>query len=188
MKIIGLSGTNGSGKDTVASMLAERHGFFVGSATEMLGSELKRRALPTEREQKRTLSAEWRRQYGLGAIVDRAVEEAKALGINKIVVGSLRNPGEADRVHELGGVMIWVDADPKVRYNRIQSADRGRIEDKKTYEEFLAEEQAEMQHSGDEATLNMSGVKAKVDMFLENSGDSIEEFMNKADEELTDLY
>ncbi len=187
MNIIGVSGTNGSGKDTIARMLADRHNFYAASATDMLGTELIRRGLPTERENKRNLSAEWRRQHGLGVIVDRAVAEAKAAGFDKLVVGSLRNSGEVDRLHELGGSMIWIDSDPKVRYKRISGANRGRVEDMKTFEQFLAEEQAEMEHSGDVATLNLSGVKAGADRFIDNDSNNIEEFMNSTEKTLEDL-
>lgn len=183
MKIIGLSGTNGSGKDTVAQILSEKHSFYVASATEMLGDELKKRGLPTDRKNKRELSAQWRRESGLGAIVQRAVDEAKLAGYDKLVVGSLRNPGEADLVHKLGGKLVWVDADPKIRYERIRSGSRGRVEDAKTFEEFLADEQAEMQHSGDEATLNVAGVKERADIFTENNG-SMEEFQQKIEDSL----
>lgn len=168
-------------------MLADRHGFYCASATQMLGEELTRRGLPHERENKRAVSAEWRRKHGLGAIVDKAVEEAKAAGLDRLVVGSLRNPGEVDRVHELSGTVIWIDADPKVRYDRIQKSNRGRVEDAKTFEQFLSEEQAEMTPEGDSATLNMSGVKAKADRFLSNDTDNIEEFIQTAQKQLEDF-
>lgn len=187
MLIIGVSGTNGSGKDTVAKVLSERYGFYAASATDMLGAELTRRGLPHERENKRMVSAEWRREHGLGVIVDKAVEEAKAAGYDKLVVGSLRNPGEADRVHELNGQMIWVDADPKIRYERIQKNDRGRVEDAKTFEQFLSEEGVEMSHSGDSATLSLAGVKSKADRMIENNGNSIEVFERDLEELLADL-
>lgn len=184
MIIIGLSGTNGSGKDTVAHMLVERHGFFFASASDMLGDELKIRGLPLERANKSALSTEWRRKRGLGAVIDVAIELAHKKGANKLVVGSLRNPGEADRLHELGGIVVWVDADSKVRYARIASGNRGRVEDQKTYEQFIAEEQAEMQYSGDETTLNMSGVKQKSDIFIVNDGSDVDGFKNQAEKAL----
>lgn len=185
MKIIGIAGTNGSGKDTVSHMLNERHGYFVASATEMLEAELKKRGLPLEREYKRTVGNEWRSKYGVSAIVDRAIELAKEAGYDKLVVGSLRNPGEADKVHELGGITVWVDADQRVHYERITSVDRGRVEDNKTFEEFQAEEQAEMQSQGDgKAGLNMSAVKARADVIVENNDSNIEKFKSIAEEKL----
>lgn len=187
MKIIGISGTNGSGKDTVATLLAQKYGFYAASATEMLAHELQRRGLPTERENKRTLSAEWRREHGLGVIVDKGIGEAEAAGSDKLVVGSLRNTGEVDRVHELGGVMIWIDSDSQIRYDRVQKNNRGRVEDKKTFEQFLAEEQAEMHPSGDSATLNMAGVKAASDRFIDNDSDTIEAFIQQVEDALRDF-
>ena len=115
LQIIGLSGTNGAGKDTVGEVLAERHNYLFISVTELLRDEVRRRGLPVEREHLRTVSAEWRREFGLGVLVDRAVDAWKETGdkYQGIVMASLRNPYEADRVHELDGSVIWVDADPK---------------------------------------------------------------------------
>lgn len=181
MQIFGLAGTNGSGKDTIAELLGEKYDYFVGSATDMFVVELNKRGWPTDRAHKRKLSAEWRKEFGLGVVVDKAIEEARAKGYDKVIVGSLRNSGEADRVHELGGQMIWADADPKIRYERIISGNRGRgIEDNKTYEEFLSDEEIEMHPTGDATTLDMAVVKQKSDIFIENDGDDIEAFKAQA--------
>lgn len=181
MKIIGIGGTNGSGKDTVGQMLAERHGWLFVSISDILRNILSRRGVLTEREAMRKLSAELRREEGLGVLVGMAVERFKASGekYRGLAIASLRNPGEANRVHELGGQVIWVDANSSVRYSRISKRSRS-TEDQKTYDQFLAEEQAEMQHSRDEATLNLAGVKAKADIFLENNGNDIEAFKDQA--------
>ncbi len=190
MKIIGISGTNGSGKDTVSVMLAERHGYLNASATEMFLSELKTRNWPPDREHKAKLSAEWRREFGMGVIVDRAVAMFNQAS-NKykgIVVGSLRHPGEADRVHELGGTMVWVDASPNIRYDRIQKnlAERTgtHVEQDKTFEEFQAEEKREMTPTGDEATLSMSAVKERADITIANDGDDVGVFKDAAEQVL----
>ena len=182
MKIIGIAGTNGSGKDTVGQMLAEHYGWLFISVTDILRNGLRERSLPIERKNLRNLSAEWRRQSGLGVLIDKSVEQFKTQEgkYTGLAIASLRNPGEVDRIHELGGKVVWVDADPKLRYQRIYSRQRS-TEDKKTFEQFLAEEHAEMDHhGGDEATLNMAGVKAKADIFITNDSNSLGNFKKTA--------
>jgi cytidylate kinase len=175
-RIIGLAGTNGSGKDTVGTLLASKYNYLFVSVTEILRAELRHRGLEINRENLRSLSAEWRRETGeLGVLVDKAVAELNREP-NKyagVAIASLRNPGEADRVHDLGGTMVWIDADPRVRYDRIQlNANlRNRAEeDNKTFEQFLAEEEAEMNQSpdSDATALNMSEVKKRCDVFIAN--------------------
>ncbi len=181
MILYGLSGTNGSGKDSFAAYLAAEYNFLYVSSSDLLRHEARARGLTVERKALRTISAEWRRVGGLGVLIDKAVDlynvEGGDVAYAGLVTGSLRNPGEAVRVHELGGKMIWLDADPRVRYDRIQSASRGRgAEDNKTFEEFLSEEQAEMSHSGDHATLSMIDVKERSDIFITNESNDMKVF------------
>lgn len=177
MKIIAIAGTNGSGKDTVGQILAEDYGWLSVSVSDYLREEARRRGLPIEREVLRSISSEWRTKYGLGVLVDKAVEEFKQTDDKYagIVIIPMRNPGEAQRAKDLGAKLVWVDADPKIRYQRIYSRARS-AEDAKTFEQFLAEEQAEMSHSGDESTLNMAGVKAIADIFITNDSNDLDVF------------
>lgn len=180
MKLIGVGGTNGSGKDTLSQILADDYGWlFVSASGDLIIPELKRRGLPLERKNMAALTAEWNREISKGAVIDKAAEkfgeQSKSKNYNGLVISSLRHPWEAERVHDLGGIIVWIDADPKIRYERIFNRGQG-DKDKKTFEQFMAEEQAEMQHSGDEATLNMAGVKALADIFLTNDTDNLEDF------------
>jgi len=189
--LVGICGTNGSGKDSIGHIMAEQFGFLFISVTELLRDEARARGLPVERENLRMISAEWRREHGLGVLVDKAVEayNNSDMKFEGLVMASLRNPGEVDRLHELGGKEIWTDADPKIRYDRIRTANRGRDEeDSKTYEEFLAEEEAEMHASGDKATLDMATVKGMSDIFITNDYADMESFAQAATAQLkTDL-
>lgn len=185
MKIIGVGGTNGSGKDTVGHMLAERHGWlFVNVSLDLFTPELNRRGLPVDRKHMSDLTTQWRRDDGMGAVVDKSLkflkEQSQTKEYRGVVIGSLRHPGEADRIHELGGKVVWTDADPKVRYKRIFGRGQGE-KDQKSYEEFLAEQEREMRHSGDEATLSIADVKAKADIFIENNENNIGAFKDQAE-------
>lgn len=187
-KLIGLAGTNGSGKDTVGGIIADKYDYSFVSVTDLLREEARRLGQPLEREVLRTISARWRRQSGLGVLVDRAVADYPAKSDYKgLVIASLRNPGEADRIHQLGGVVVWIDADPSIRYHRIQTnaTQRARAaEDSKSFNQFLAEESVEMQQSGDRATLNMAAVKAKADYYLTNNGSEIASLAKTIDQTL----
>jgi dephospho-CoA kinase len=188
MKVIGIGGTNGSGKDALSEFLADDYGWlFVSVSRDLLIPELKRRGLPLEREQMSGLSAEWNRQAGTGAAIDKAVkvfeERSESHKFNGLVISSLRHPWEADRVHELGGRIVWVDADPKVRYDRIFNRAQG-DKDKKSFEQFLAEEKQEMTHAGDEATLSWQSVKDRADIFILNNYTNLEDFKAAAQKAL----
>jgi cytidylate kinase len=78
MKLIGISGTNGSGKDSLGQMLAESHDWlFVSVSGNLIIPELKKRGLPLEREYMAALTAEWNRNERMGAVIDKAIEYFK---------------------------------------------------------------------------------------------------------------
>lgn len=184
-QIIGLAGTNGSGKDTVGQLLADKYGYLFISVTDLLRAEATRRHEPVEREVLRTISAEWRREAGLGVLIDKGMAEFDKVRdkYTGVVMASLRNPGEADRVHKLGGVVVWIDAEPRTRYDRIQNnrQQRGRAgEDDKSFEQFMEEEAAEMHKAegADSAALEGAAVKERADIFLLNNSSDLNELEN----------
>lgn len=193
LKIIGLGGTNGAGKDTVGELLAEHYNYWFFSFTDLFREECRKRNIPAVRENLRKISSEWCDQDGLGAVVDRSmVAFEHAGGFNKyrgIVMSSMRRPGEADRIHELGGTVIWVDADPRTRYDRIQAnaANRSRAgEDSISFEDFLQHEADEMHPpQGAPATaLHGAAVKERSDIFVVNNTSNLEDLSNEVVQKL----
>jgi cytidylate kinase len=79
--------------------------------------------------------------------------------------------------------MVWVDADHKIRYQRINGRARGE-EDNKSFEQFLDEEQVEMDNHGDKYAVGMGKVKEIADIFLQNDSDDIETFNDEVEKVL----
>lgn len=174
MNIIGIAGTNGSGKDSVSQILAELGWCFVSVSSDIIIPELIRRGLPLERANMAAITEEWRKRSGPGVIIDKALELYKNARHEHVglVVSSIRHPGEAARIHELGGKLVWIDADPHVRYQRIYSRGQG-DKDNKSFDQFQAEEEREMTNTN-QMYNNMAPVKDAADFVIENSGDDIE--------------
>lgn len=188
MKLIGISGTNGSGKDVLSQMLADDFGWlFISASRDLIIPELKRRGLPLERKNMSALTAEWRRADTTGATVNRAIQKFnqknKTGQYKGLVISSMRHASESNRLHELGGKLVWIDADPKIRYERVVVRSKD-AKDRKSFEQFVAEEKAEMTHHGDNATNSMADVKAAADIFLTNNSNNIEKFKQTAQKTL----
>jgi dephospho-CoA kinase len=181
MRIIGIAGTDGSGKDSLGHLLRDEFGWHFLSVTDLLREEAKIRGMELSRGTLKMISAEWRAKEGLGVLINHAVKEYERLKpqYKGLCLASLRNPGEADRVHALGGKVVWLDAPIKLRYQRALVRNKG-TEDQVTFEEFQTEEAEQMHGPGDETALNLSAVKAKADIFISNDSNDFIEFKKRS--------
>lgn len=182
-QIIGISGTNGAGKDELGRLLAERSGYHFHTVSDLLREELARQGKPQTRANMAALSKKWRNESNDdGIMFTKAIAEyfveKEQMGYKGLVLVNARHPGEAKVVHKNHGVVVWVDADQRIRYDRIQAGNRGRHEDDSTFEEFQADEYREMHPPADapEGTLHMAAVKKLADIHIENDFPSVEEY------------
>lgn len=183
-QIVGISGTNGSGKDELGRLLAERCGYDFHSVSELLREELRRQGKEITRENQSALSKQWRNESGDdGIMFTKAIqiflEHKDEKGFEGLALVSLRHPAEVAVVHQAGGVVMWVDADQRTRHERVTGANRGRAaEDNISFEKFQADEYREMHPPADapSGTLNMAGVRDKADYHIQNDFASLEEY------------
>lgn len=179
-EIIGLAGTNGAGKDTLGDLRFTREGARKVSLSDILRTEADKRGLSHERENLGAISTEWGSKLGSGALSVMTIAnfiETRTEAESGLSIVSVRRPDEARAIQREGGLMLWIDAAREIRYQRIIEANRGRVTDVKTYEEFCAEEDREMYPvSDDPFALNMAGVRDISDIHLMNEFDSREEF------------
>jgi hypothetical protein len=97
------------------------------------------------------------------------------------VASAIRAIGEAEKIRELGGIIIFVDADPKVRYARSQARGRDANEKGKTYEEFIASERTEIDvDPSDKNVQNLTAMKEMADLVIINEQNNVEAFQQSA--------
>jgi len=139
--IIGITGSDGAGKGTAVDRLVTTHGFTHYSARSFITQYIEAAGLPITRNQMRLTANELRARYGDEYVIRHAYEAAAREGVQKIVIESVRAVAEATYLKSKGGILLAVDADPLVRYERVQA--RRSASDQVTYEEFLAHEELE---------------------------------------------
>jgi len=174
MWLIGIGGTNASGKDTLASYLVEKHGYLFVSTGEMIREEAIKRYGNVLRPTLVKVGNELRAEGGAGILIDLCIEKHKSSG-NKVglVAASIRAKGEIDEIRKQGGKLIYVDADIITRYERIKS--RQREDDFISFEQFETEQQAEWK-SDNPAEQGIETVKNMADYVFENNDDETEFF------------
>jgi len=164
--IIGVTGTNGSGKGEVAEYLTNEKNFAHFSARDFIVAEIERRGLPVNRDTMRSVSTDMRAQYGADFIMRTLYNEATAKG-GDAVIESIREVPGAEFLKAHGGVLIAVDADKKIRYDRIVK--RGSSTDRVDFDTFVRQEEMEMQND-DPAKQNIGKVMEMADEKFENNG------------------
>lgn len=164
--IIGITGTNGAGKGTVVDYLVSKKGFKHYSARALIVEEIERRGLPVDRSSMNLVGNDLRTKHGPAYIAETYAARAKEEGVDA-VIESIRVVAEAVYIKEHGGKILVVDADPKVRYERVVL--RGSSTDKVDFETFLEQERREMD-AKESWNMNIGGVMQMADLRIENNG------------------
>ncbi len=167
--IIGIVGTIGSGKGTVVEYLKQR-GFVHYSSSSLLKEILREQGVAETRQNMSTLADKLLVMHE-GGILHVSHDLAEKNGVKDYILEAIHRPAEADYVRSIGGKIIGVDADIKVRYGRISRRNEGE-KDNVTYEQFLID--AAREDEGSTGTgPNIRAVLKDVDCML-NNNDSLE--------------
>ena len=164
--ILGITGTNGAGKGTVVEYLVKNHGFEHFSASALISEEIEKRKMPVNRESMIEVGNDLRAKFGAGFIAQELIKRASQTGKNAIVE-SIRTVGEIEKLREVGGILLAVDALQKLRYER--NLKRGSNKDNVTWEEFVDQELRESE-STDPNKQNLIACRDRADYRLENNG------------------
>ncbi|MCB9810567.1 MAG: AAA family ATPase [Candidatus Nomurabacteria bacterium] len=140
--IIGVTGTDGSGKGSVVAHLISKYNFVHYSSRDLITEEIKKRGLEPTRVNLRKVANIMRSENGTDVIVKKALEKIAADGVEKAVIESIRTINEVETLRKAGGLLLAIDAPADVRYERIVG--RGSGTDHVSFEDFVKHEKLEM--------------------------------------------
>jgi len=147
MRVIGVIGKNGSGKDEVLKYLKEKYGVPFLSTGDIVREIAAREGRTPDRTTLQEISDSYFQKYGKGCFVKMLAEKIRDKSWPVAGISGVRSPQD---VHELRGVLgqsfilieVYVTS-PLVRFERMQR--RGAARDTSSYQDFLAQDRAEEQ-------------------------------------------
>ncbi len=180
--LLGITGFNAAGKDTLAEFL-ERKGFVRKSLSDEIRKEAAVRGLNPVREVLIQLGTELRTKEGNAVLAKRTLAGIDP-GANYTFI-SIRNPVEVEELKKRKDFsLIFIDADMRKRYERSEK--RKRAGESQTFEQFKALEEKEYT-SSDASGQQLLRVKGMADFVIMNDG-SIEDFYRQTEGFLDKLH
>ncbi|MFA5056059.1 MAG: AAA family ATPase [Dehalococcoidia bacterium] len=177
MKVIGVIGKNGSGKDEVLKYLRDKYDVpFLSTGDIVRGIAAGEGKEPT-RPNLQAISDRYFKERGEGCFVRMVVDKIRENGWKVGGISGVRSPKDVDILRgELGKDFVLIDvyvSDARVRFDRMVKRGEGR--DAKAYDDFLKQDKAE------EEIFGVSKAEADADYSLSNDG-SLEDLHGSIDE------
>lgn len=191
--IYGVAGTNGSGKDSLMDVLVG-YGFLQYHTSDGLRQIAHAVFKSTKRGGNEApmgiVGNAFRSAYPGGLVELGLLDWWLRVGVlpedlrpRGLVIGSIRGTGEVERLKQIGGTLIVVDADPRIRYERLKS--RGRADDNISFEEFQQHEAADMaQGETDPTKFGMAAVIDAADVRIINNQNDLGIFRRQVVDQL----
>jgi dephospho-CoA kinase len=166
MKIFGVVGQNGSGKDEVVKYLRDLYGIPFLSSGDMVRALAAKRRLEPTRENLGRLTDEEFRLNGPGIFIKRVAEEITRQGWQQAGITGIRSPDDVALLRQAFGscltlVEVYV-TDPRRRFERMTRRGEGR--DPLDYRQFLDQDEAE------EKRFRLKKTASLADFHLANNG------------------
>lgn len=142
--ILGFIGPLASGKGTLAKYLNEKYGCNAYRFSSMLRDVLKRLYVEPTRSNLQKVSQVLRENFGQDLMSKIIAEDVKNDANDLVVVDGVRRPTDITYLETNPAFhLVYVTADPHLRWERLVKRNENPGDDKKTFVEFSKDEQAE---------------------------------------------
>ena len=146
--ILVVAGGLGVGKGTATTYMKETYGATTLEFSGALRSVLARLYLPIDRTHMVSLSKGLRELFGNDILARVMAEDARTAETNLLVLDGARRLGDISHIKDDPRFRLaYIDADPAKRFERIVKRSQNEGDDKKTYDDFLKDLQAETELS-----------------------------------------
>ncbi len=163
-KIIGIVGETGSGKDTICRYLKKKikKNVFVFRFSQPLTQVLRIFFDEVKKEDQQWLGRILRQRFGNNILGEAIKKKIKNIKKGIVILNGIRALEEAKMIKNLGGKIIYITADSKLRWQRVRK--RGeKKDDLISFKKFL-----ELERAKTEILIQKIGEKA--DFKIENNG------------------
>jgi dephospho-CoA kinase len=166
VKVIGVIGQNGSGKDEVLKYLKVKHDVPFLSTGDMVREIAAKEGLEPTRENLGKISERYFREYGKGCFVKLLADKVQQSGWKISGITGIRSSDDVSILKGIFGtdfilIRVYI-SDPHVRYNRMIKRGEGR--DPQSFEEFLRQDKSE------EELFSIKDAEKNADYSISNDG------------------
>lgn len=142
--ILGLVGSLASGKETTKKYLVEKYNAKDCRFSTILRDVLERVTVPNSRENLQKISTILRANFGENLLAKAIAMDASKLDADIVVIDGVRRFTDIEHLNELPNfILVKIDAEPQIRYERMKLRNENAGDDKKTFEEFMKDHEAE---------------------------------------------
>jgi len=157
--MIGVVGTIGSGKGVVCRYLKEKYRFRVVTMSNILRALARKNKIRISRESLQRIQDKYHEKYGLDYLINLAIKKIKKS--KNAAIDGIRTPTQVQVAKKAGAKIIFVDAKPEIRFERLK--ERRRKGFPKTLKEFKKDEINEWRHFNFKKTFSYADFKINND-------------------------
>lgn len=138
-RVIGITGTTASGKDTVAEYISAKLGYPILQISSTIKEVAIAEGIPLIRANLIELGRRLSKEHGMDYLSKVLLDKVESKGI----IAGMRKVPQIEYLKENSHLtLIAVDASPKLRFERLQ-ARKGKVGETETLEQFIREETEE---------------------------------------------